>query len=196
MSRHRCFGQKWGPVSFFRFFSGIWLLGLDRRSDQHRYLYRHPESRFRSVSIIALLPTLPIPLRLNCRRFPLPKCLPFGSPHAALSAWLWPPESFPHCHRRLESAASVFASTLISALVRCAPHCGHRSADDQAPHRRHLVCRCLFTTCVAGLSSTWLGLRGLPPLIIGAPPPNPAAAAVRRWLPCTFVLRSDRHGEE
>ena len=92
-------------------------------------------NRFRSVSIIALLPTLPIPLRLNCRRFPLPKCLPFGSPHAALSVWLWPPESFPHCHRRLESAASVFASNLCTRPVRStlwAPICGRPSTTPQA----------------------------------------------------------------
>ena len=33
----------------------------------------------------------------------------------------------------------------ISALIRCAPHCGHRSAADHAPHRGHLVCDCFVT---------------------------------------------------
>ena len=50
-----------------------------------------------------------------------------------------------HCGQRATCISSSSSGwTVISALIRCAPHCGHRSAADHAPHRGHLVCDCFL----------------------------------------------------
>src|SRR5579864_9480000 len=84
-----------------------------------------------------------------------------------LGLCLWRPELYPPGgHRLSDSGAPAVSSPRFSVLGRCAPHCGHRSADDQTPHRGHLVWRCLVATCVAGLSSTWWSIKRPPSLII------------------------------
>jgi len=78
------------------------------------------------------------------------------------------------CHtcQHSESCVSFSGWTPISALVRCAPHCGHRSAADHAPQRGHLVCDCFFTTTWwAEDSTTGRNMTKAPHLIIFVVPP-------------------------
>ena len=148
------------------------------------------------MSIIALLPTLPIPLRLNCADVSLnPNAYHSGlhTPHPArgLAAGTISPLS-PTI--RIRCFGVLFDSNLCTRPVRStlwAPICGRPSTTPWAlgvPLLVHNLC---------GRPILYLvGHKRPPSLIIGAPLPNPAATAVRRWLPCTFVLCSDRHGEE
>ena len=57
--------------------------------------------------------------------------------------------------KRSRSCGSSSDGPSVSALIRCAPHCGHRSAPDHAPQRGHLVCGRFVTSRAHDSPTGW-----------------------------------------